>query len=272
MPNSKQLVKNLSKDKYTIKAKSCQTINFMGARPNYYRITNGGDLALYLGVSMTPTEEYFDMKIPSASTKLYVDAYGHDNVYIFNPSDKDAEIIVTSFEAEFNPVVLGLTDFGTDMSDIVVSSEITGDALTYLKNMVKLQDISNATSYMKNIHDYTSLIKSTILNFDALLSDISGQCNLITSAVANSLPSMEEYYVFGENDVETSAVINVPNGYYLSYIDTFSESGMVTRCVNGEEHTIDISKFNTISDKICLTGEIIVGSVPGMYRIFYKKL
>ena len=63
MSFNQDAVSNLSKDKYTIKAKSTTTISFMGAFPNYYRITNGGATPLYLGVSMMPTEDFFDMKI-----------------------------------------------------------------------------------------------------------------------------------------------------------------------------------------------------------------
>ena len=125
---SKDKVSNLSKDKYTIKAQSTQTINFMGARPNYYRITNSGTSDLFLGVTMSPTKKFFDMKIPTASTKLYVDAYGHDNIYIYNPSTEDANIIITSFEAEFDPTVLALTDSGEDFSSLEINanSVITG--------------------------------------------------------------------------------------------------------------------------------------------------
>lgn len=121
-------VKNLSKDKFTIKAQSTQTIDFMGARPNYYKITNGGNSNLYLGVSMMPTKDFFDMKIPSSSSKLFVDAYGRDEIYIYNPSTEDTNIIITSFEAPFDATATALSDIGMDFGDIeiVTTANITG--------------------------------------------------------------------------------------------------------------------------------------------------
>lgn len=137
MGADKNFISNLSKDKYTIKAQSTATISFMGARPNYYRITNGGNTALYLGVSMMPTEDFFDMKLTATATKLYVDAYGHDEIYIYNPSIEDANIIITSFSGPFDASVLALSDIGQDFSQIDFSGSVdaTGDLKALLTSV-----------------------------------------------------------------------------------------------------------------------------------------
>lgn len=140
MGASENIISNLSKNKYTLKAQSTTTISFMGASPNYYRITNGSGTPLYLGVSMMPTEDFFDMKIASATTKLYVDAFGHEEIYIYNPSVSDANIIITSFTGNFDSSVLALSDIGQDFSQIDFSGEVDakGDLKTILSNIEEM--------------------------------------------------------------------------------------------------------------------------------------
>jgi len=115
---------HLSKSKHTIPADSTSTINFLGAEPNYYQIVNGGLSDIYVGVSMMPTQKFYDAKIPGTSSKLVVDAYGHDEIYIYNPSSEDINIIVTSFEAEFNPTALALNGLGFDLSNVELSADV----------------------------------------------------------------------------------------------------------------------------------------------------
>ena len=162
MSASQNLISNLSKDKYTIKPESTQTISFLGASPNYYRITNGGATAIYLGVSMMPTEDFFDQKIPSGTTKLYVDAYGHDEIYIYNPALTDANIVITSFSAPFEPTVLGLSDIGQDFSSIEISGEFdaTGNMKTMLQSIN--DNVNDNIGFLYNIHTILNNQRCTI--------------------------------------------------------------------------------------------------------------
>ena len=163
MSVSQNIITDLSKDKLTIKAQSTQTVNFLGASPNYYRITNGGDTALYLGVSMMPTEHFFDEKIPSGVTKLFVDAYGHDEIYIYNPSVSDSNIVITSFSAPFEPSVLAMCGVGQDFSNIELSGsfDATGDMKTFLKNIN--DNIDDNIGFLYNIHDILKNQQCTII-------------------------------------------------------------------------------------------------------------
>ena len=162
MGASTNIISNLSKDKYTIKAQSTQTISFMGANPNYYRVTNGGSTPLYLGVSMMPTEHFCDQKIPPATTKVFVDAYGHEEIYIYNPSITDANIVITSFSADFNPTVLALSDIGQDFSSIEFSGEVdaSGDLKTLITN-IKNNSANNSTT-LDTILSELELIKESV--------------------------------------------------------------------------------------------------------------
>ena len=183
MESMKKQISCLSKDKYTIKAKSCQTITFMGARPNYFKITNGGNSALYLGVSMSPTEDYFDEKINPASTKLCVDAYGSEEVYILNPSEFDANIIITSFSAPFDASAVAMSGFGQDFSNIELNGEV--DARGDLKEI--LSNLNNRLSGTNNLGKVApdTEFKNLFFNSDGdnCLSNISSYTSQILKAL-----------------------------------------------------------------------------------------
>lgn len=197
MSASQNMISNLSKDKYSLKAQSTTTITFNGANPNYYRITNGGDTALYLGVSMMPTENFFDQKISPATTKLYVDAYGHEEIYIYNPSLKDINVVITSFTAPFEPTVLGLSDIGQDFSQIEFSGEV--DASGNLKTLI--------TSINKKIVDYTNLltaIESKIGNSDS--KDYTAYLLTIENKIVSVFESIDSLLPFIRDIVQNETV------------------------------------------------------------------
>ena len=213
-------VSNLSKTKHTIKAKSCETISFMGAEPNYYRITNSGATALYLGVSMTPSEDFFDAKIPSASTKVFVDAFGHHEIYIYNPSIEDTNIILTSFSADFDPSVLALSDIGQDFSQIDFSGEVdaTGDMKTMLSNindkMPVISQIHTAINYIKNDVDVINDLKS---NSDLTVQDLLNIKTNVLNLVSLMTDTCTKWYK-GENT-------EAENKYTMKYIELLSNDG-----------------------------------------------
>lgn len=189
MGASQNIISNLSKDKYTLKAQSTTTISFMGASPNYYRITNGGATPLYLGVSMMPTEDFFDMRISAATTKLYVDAYGHDEIYIYNPSVSDANIIITSFTANFDSTVLALSDIGQDFSQIDFSGSVdaSGDLktiLTAIKNNSNT-DSDNIERIIKQLNETWDTEKGTS-TIRTILNDMYGHTKTIKNAIDNN--------------------------------------------------------------------------------------
>lgn len=197
MGASQNSISNLSKDKYTIKAQSTATITFNGAYPNYFKITNGGTTALYLATSMMPTEDFFDMKIPSATSKLYVDAHGKHEIYIYNPSITDANIIITSFTAPFDSSVLALSDIGQDFSQIDFSGEVdaTGDLKTLLESM-------NDTSF-----NYIPMLMTIRDNLDRQRCTIFRQEANTTSDI-----TLKMFYIeFLSNDSDSDIELTINN-------------------------------------------------------------
>lgn len=230
MSTNQSSISNLSKDKYTIKAESTTTISFMGASPNYYRITNGGATPLYLGVSMMPTEDFFDMKIPSGTTKLFVDAYGHDEVYIFNPSVTDANIIITSFNAPFDSSVLALSDIGQDFSQIDFSGEVdaTGDLKTNIKKIVDAvennqgnsEDNTNLEAILKQLTEVWVNGTSTIRT---MLNDTYDRTNKIQKVLDNN-NDLNTYGNLVKQLGELSKWLNVVNPIYKDIMETYEDN------------------------------------------------
>ena len=165
--------RDLSKDKYTLEPNSTTTINFMGASPNHYEITNGGTSPLYLGVSMMPTENFFDKKIPSGSSVLYVDPYGHEEVYIYNPSNEPVNIIMVSFYADFDTTTLAMSNVFQDFNTIQLNGEF--DAKGDMK--LKLKNIEESTSAIKG---YVNSKKDPVYNKVSKLMKASFSSKLIS--------------------------------------------------------------------------------------------
>lgn len=188
MAVSNEVVTNLSKSKHTIKAQSTETINFMGAYPNYYRITNASNTNLYMGVSMTPTKNFYDMVVPAGSTKLFVDAYGHDNLYMFNPSTENANILITSFKAEFNPTVLAVSEIGTDFSDITINADtaIKSFECPLPSGTNTIGKVGLETAVSKDIQDIKTVSGGTYTNTESLKTSLSNIYTFLTNGITKT--------------------------------------------------------------------------------------
>ena len=253
MSANTNIISNLSKDKYTIKAQSVQTISFMGANPNYYRITNGGATALYLGVSMMPTEDFFDQKISAASTKLYVDAYGHEEIYIYNPSIHDANIVITSFTGPFEPTVLGLSDIGQDFSSIDFSGEVdaTGDLKVILNNILKSLENDNSSDNTSDMDIVLEAInnknKCAVYSKEMTISSSS----LFTSYCEDNriVSSIDFLSNDGEHDIILGLcnILDNPDDYWTTIT---IKSGEVINNISAYASAIKISCNNATGSKI----------------------
>lgn len=276
MSVDKKIVSALQKSKYTLNPQSTKTINFLGAEPNYYRITNSGASPLYLGVSMMPTTEFFDMKIGSATSKLFVDAYGHEQIYIYNPSMEEVNIIVTSFEADFDPSVLAMTDTG----DSLIEVEMKGDTIISgfecslpagtnkiggvsiegtptvnvggsLANNVEviMQDMTNNATNMMNLAFEMSALKDTFIKAEEVRNDeiyFTGKLGYI-------------HNITGESNWDNIQIKNTDNGQYYS-VSSWNDYFFTTniKCAEadviyeGDKDNVYIihQPYSTIMDKI----------------------
>lgn len=93
---------------------------------NYFRVVNGGDTSIYCGVQALPTEKIYDFRVKPGTAKLYGDEQLFKQLYIFNPSSSEVEIMLLSFLAEFDPLVLAVNDAFEDKGIQTVQVEIDG--------------------------------------------------------------------------------------------------------------------------------------------------
>lgn len=249
MSVNKNTVSNLSIDKYTIKAQSVQTIHFNGARANYFSIINDGATSLYVGVDMMPTEKFFNMKIPATSSKLYVDAYGRPEIYIYNPSLEDVNIIITSFYADFDPSALAMSNFGLDLANISLSGEF--DATGDLKTL-----ISRISENLENKIDYTALLEG-INNKNkcaVYAKDMSVSASSIFTSYCEDnriVTSIDFLSNDGENDI-TLGICNIldnPDEYWTTIT---VKSGEVINNLSTYASAIKITCDNTTGSKVRL--------------------
>ena len=97
----------MNRETYIIPKNSVKTIDYKDVEPNYFHIQNLGGTPLYFSSHTIPTTRIYDVKIDGGSIATFTDPYPQYEVYIFNPSaTDDINIIMTSFKAPFDPVVL----------------------------------------------------------------------------------------------------------------------------------------------------------------------
>lgn len=281
MAVSNEVVTNLSKSKHTIKAQSTETINFMGAYPNYYRITNASNTNLYMGVSMTPTKNFYDMVVPAGSTKLFVDAYGHDNLYMYNPSKENANILITSFKAEFNPTVLAVSEIGTDFSDITINADtaIKSFECPLPSGTNTIGKVGLETAVSKDIQDIKTVAGGTYTNSENLKTSVSNIYNFLLNGITKTnisdiltvLNSIKEKislndtltkvtnvkksnsYTLKSGLTKTGFLLTAPEGYYISCFsgDKFYENTFVYN---------EGTNFTTIESYAILLSTIVLPS------------
>lgn len=119
---------NLTRKSVVIPAYSVATVEYNDSMPNYYRVMNMGEGKLYCGTSAIPTTHRFEFSVGPQKIKLYTEPSRRNNLYIYNPSGVDVGCQIVSFEAEFDPATLALSDLEMDVSGQTVQSEsvITG--------------------------------------------------------------------------------------------------------------------------------------------------
>ena len=211
-------VQNIAKSKHTISAQSTATVNFGGVSPNYYMITNGGSSDLYLGITMMPTKDFYDMRIPAGSTKLYSDGLGHQNIYIFNPAASSANIIVASFEAEFSPVVLAMNGFGASFENIEItaSGSISSfeTSLPAGSNTIGKVNISGAIPSGSNVIGKVGLSDEAVTQ----IANVQKSNSQIETLLTELLEVSQPFYEYHESNQPKNTPIILSDGKILAHI------------------------------------------------------
>lgn len=109
MPDKKTYT-GLSKNYATVPAFSITTIDYLDTKPNYFRVQNRGTTEIYCSTNNMPTTKHYDFAVAGKKMKMFAEPYNRTRLYIFNPSGSDVEVAVLSFQAEFDPLTLALSE------------------------------------------------------------------------------------------------------------------------------------------------------------------
>ena len=113
--SDKKTYTGLSKNYATVPAFSITTIDYLDTKPNYFRVQNRGTTEIYCSTNNMPTTKHYDFAVAGKKMKMFAEPYNRTRLYIFNPSGSDVEVAVLSFQAEFEPLTLALSEIEVEM-------------------------------------------------------------------------------------------------------------------------------------------------------------
>lgn len=104
-----------------IPAQSVYDVAFMDTNPNSVYVRNNGDANIYVGFHFTPSSNNCDLTIKPGMVKTYGEQNPFGRMLVYNESANPAQIIVTSWEADFfDPSLLqGDIDLTADLSNTI---------------------------------------------------------------------------------------------------------------------------------------------------------
>lgn len=163
----KKTYTGLSKNYATVPAFSISTIEYLDTKPNYFRVQNRGTTELYCSTNNMPTTKHYDFAVPGNKMKMFAEPYNRTRLYIFNPSGSDVEVAILSFQAEFDPLTLALSEIEIEVpSNFETSSTITSfnTPLPTGNNKIGKVEVVDGVSgvIVENINDNTDSIRQLL--------------------------------------------------------------------------------------------------------------
>ena len=120
----KKTYTGLSKNYATVPAFSITTIDYLDTKPNYFRVQNRGTTEIYCSTNNMPTTKHYDFAVAGKKMKMFAEPYNRTRLYIFNPSGSDVEVAVLSFQAEFDPLTLALSEIEIEVPSSFETSSV----------------------------------------------------------------------------------------------------------------------------------------------------
>ena len=254
----------LLKNQYKIPAGSTTTISIPGEPVNYFRIQNGGNTNLYCGLMHMPTEDSYEFRVPAGASRMYCEEKCYNYIYVLNNSTEDANIILYTFRAPFNPTVLAMTDFADEDSQAgQVNVEITGftEPLPSGGNTIGNVGVNNLIDYNTILANILSAVKS-----------ITG-----TSGGGGGASTSPETYAKMVETTATSTPVEytATAGRIVSEIALLSNDGESTLSItviepDGTEQGITL-KSGEVLDNVKVWAQKLEIAGGGSYRLIYNE-
>lgn len=258
----KKTYTGLSKNYATVPAFSITTIDYLDTKPNYFRVQNRGTTEIYCSTNNMPTTKHYDFAVAGKKMKMFAEPYNRTRLYIFNPSGSDVEVAVLSFQAEFEPLTLALSEIEVEMPDVIEATTAISSFQAPLpagNNKIGKVEITNAPA----AEDVTSIkndVKTSLVSWEKLMSNTeeSGVITLLTILKAISTMISFDYTsnvaIFsGEGkSTETTLYQDVSSKYCLVHMLTNDGSGDMSLVIKGRDMrdamVIDLKSGETITD------------------------
>lgn len=242
----KKTYTGLSKNYATVPAFSITTIDYLDTKPNYFRVQNRGATEIYCSTNNMPTTKHYDFAVAGKKMKMFAEPYNRTRLYIFNPSGSDVEVAVLSFQAEFEPLTLALSEIEVEMPSSFESSMVINSfnaSLPAGNNKIGKVDVTNAptaadvTSIKTNTNNILSklvyLMSTTPSSPEGLkLYDIVSALGAI--AAANTF--FGKVSTFEENEKSTDTVL-CTNKACVIHMLTNDGAGSLVLKIKGKEDT-----------------------------------
>ena len=242
----------LTKQRHKIGAKATVTIN-LAYGVNYFRVVNSGAASVYCGLSNMPTKNSYEFKVSGEAARMYAEDKLYKQIYIYNDGATDADIILYSFRAKFDPSVMALGDFAENQNK-TVEVEISGftNALPAgTNNIGKVgveslpNDISSKLLALPN-KDYTSKINNVIDCLSAIKNMYSNPPQ--SAIISGTIFSISATYIKlltndGENNMK---IVYTSNEFIIKPGETITDMaitsiGSTFLNITGESGTENIS-------------------------------
>lgn len=266
----------LTKQRHKIGAKATVTIN-LAYGVNYFRVVNSGAASVYCGLSNMPTKNSYEFKVSGEAARMYAEDKLYKQIYIYNDGAANADIILYSFRAKFDPSVMALGDFAENQNK-TVEVEIAGftNPLPVGSNLIGKvgveslpDDISTKLLALPN-KDYTSALANILTAIGNISGGNSGDINVqslpgdITSKLL-ALPNKDYTSALNNIFIYLSAIKNMYSP--ITFSETISGTTYSNRCMvikmftNDGESNMKLTWNAGMNDFIIKPGETITDMV-----------
>lgn len=229
----------------TISGNALKTVTFPETSPNMFFIQNYNDVALFVGITRTPTEKSHEFRVEQNNSMSFGRPVPTSNIFILNPSNKDVTITLFSVLDTFDINVLKNT-----FIDMGVISSIAYDGIIHgYGNGVSLPSGSN------HIGGVDVLNKVALT--DALTQTIEGmkdELEAVKEELKEANKKIVDILFYERESVSTPVTINfanetfIPN--YISFIANDSDNPLVvTLGLNsGATRTVSLTAGDIFGD------------------------
>lgn len=287
----------LSRKVVTVAPFNVLTVDYLDTKPNYFRVQNTGSTAIYCSASKVPNTTDYDFMVKAASMKCHAEPFNKTRFYIYNPSGSAITVIITSFEAEFDPLAMVLGNIEVDMPNTIESNTAISsfksplpagsnkigsvalekdtdylNALAGIKDAIEGQEITlNADSIQLEQKDYSAVLGSILTAAtNAASVDYSAKLDNILNKIGdNSKPATR----FGSGSANSS--IAAGTGKKISELIFFSNDSEVDMSItltdaDGTTSAVSIKAGEVLNNVPMWATSIAITANGGSYRYGYN--